>query len=122
MKLADLRPTFCDGSLIRQVWINLIGNAIKFSRKVQAPVVEINSFEKNGEIVYSIKDNGVGFEKENTHKLFQAFQRLHSKTAFEGSGIGLALVKRIVERHKGKVWAESQSGAIFYFSLPRLTS
>jgi signal transduction histidine kinase len=110
-----------DMSLIRQVWTNLISNAIKYSGKKEFPQVWINAFETGTEIVYSIRDNGVGFDMQYVHKLFGVFQRLHREDEFEGTGVGLALVYRIVARHGGRVWAEAvpDQGATFFFSLPR---
>jgi len=117
--VSNLHPAFADSSLIQQVWINLIGNAIKFSQNTQDPCIEINSYKKDKEVVYLIQDNGIGFESVYAEKLFDPFQRMHSKSEFEGTGIGLTTVKRIIERHKGRVWAESEgNGATFYFSLP----
>lgn len=119
---ADLLPSVCDNTLIRHVWTNLISNAIKYSAKNEQPVVEIGSEERDNKVVYWVKDNGVGFDMAYSHKLFGVFQRLHKKSEFEGTGIGLALVQRIVSRHGGKVWAEAVEGqgAAFYFSLPVL--
>jgi signal transduction histidine kinase len=107
--------------LIRQVWTNLISNAVKYSRKKENPVIRISTQETDTEIVYSIEDNGVGFDMEFADKLFGVFQRLHKVTEYEGTGVGLALVSRIVTRHHGRVWAESVegAGATFYFSLPK---
>lgn len=109
-----------DPTLIHQVWTNLILNAVKFSRIKENPAIHIQSYVEKNQIVYSIKDNGVGFNPEYKHKLFSVFQRLHPRQDFEGSGIGLALVKRIVQRHGGEVWAEGKEreGAMFHFSLP----
>jgi len=114
-----LLPARADRSLIYQVLTNLISNAVKYSDKKASPVVEISSTEKDGEHIYSIKDNGEGFNMNYYDKLFGVFQRLHSNTEFEGTGIGLALVKRIMVRHGGKIWAEAElgRGATFYFSL-----
>jgi len=119
-KLEDLLHVVCDRYLIRNVWNNLISNAIKYSSKTDAPVIEINSSVKDGYIIYSVKDNGVGFDMKYHHKLFGVFSRLHKKTDFEGTGVGLALVQRIVLKHQGNVWAEAEenAGATFYFSIP----
>lgn len=118
--LNDLPPARCDGALIRQVWVNLVSNALKFSSKNPEPKVEIGSYPKDGFNVYYVKDNGVGFDMKYYDKLFGVFQRLHSSQEFEGTGIGLAIVKRTVSRHGGEVWAEAKvnDGAKFYFSLP----
>ncbi|MCD9018123.1 sensor histidine kinase [Parachryseolinea silvisoli] len=107
--------------LIRQVWTNLISNAIKYSSTKEFSQVWINAFETGTEVVYSIRDNGVGFDMQYVHKLFSVFQRLHREDEFEGTGMGLALVYRIVALHGGRVWAEAvpDQGATFFFSLPR---
>jgi PAS domain S-box-containing protein len=109
-----------DMNTIRQVWINLISNAIKYSGTKEQAVIEIGSGEENGQTFFYIKDNGVGFDEKYKHKLFKVFQRLHSADEFEGTGVGLALVEKIVSRHGGRVWAEGkpEEGACFYFSLP----
>jgi light-regulated signal transduction histidine kinase (bacteriophytochrome) len=117
----DPLPEACaDPTYIRQVWANLIANAIKFSSKEKKPSIRICGRIENGFNVYCVKDNGVGFNPEYAHKLFGVFQRLHKSDDFEGTGVGLAIVQRIVHRHGGKVWAESEEGkgATFYFSLP----
>jgi PAS domain S-box-containing protein len=118
--IEDLEPAFADYSMMSQVFINLISNALKFSSKVEKPVVRIHSERVNNEIVYSVKDNGVGFDMQYVGKLFNVFQRLHSLEDFEGTGVGLAIVQRIVKKHGGRVWAESKlgEGATFYFTLP----
>jgi len=110
-----------DESLIRQVWINLISNAIKFTSKTLNPKIEIGFIESEKEITYFIVDNGAGFNPEYTHKLFGVFQRLHKEDEFEGTGVGLAIVQRIIQRHGGKIWADAEinNGASFYFSLPK---
>jgi signal transduction histidine kinase len=109
-----------DSSMIKQVMTNLISNALKYSMKKEKPVVEIGSFEQNGNHVYYVKDNGAGFDMQYYDKLFGVFQRLHSTHEFEGTGVGLALVHRIVTKHGGKIWAEGvvDVGATFYFALP----
>ena len=111
----------CDAGLIRQVWFNLISNAVKYSGKNQKPEVEIGSIDADLETVYYVKDNGVGFDMQHVNRLFQVFQRLHTTTDFEGTGVGLALVKSVITRHGGRVWAESEigKGATFYFSIPK---
>lgn len=116
-----LQAVPCDPVLVSQVFYNLIGNAFKYSSKVDNPQVEIGSYEKDDEIVYFIKDNGAGFDMNYAHKLFGVFQRLHTPSEFEGTGVGLAIVQRIIVRHGGTVWAEGKEnvGATFYFSLPR---
>jgi signal transduction histidine kinase len=117
-----LPPCHGNTSMIRQVWANLVGNAIKYSSKKPDPLIEIG-YKENGAVMntYYVKDNGVGFDMQYSHKLFGVFQRLHNQETFEGTGVGLALVKRIIDKHKGEVWAESKNGegATFYFSLPK---
>ncbi len=109
-----------DCSLIRQVWINLISNAMKYSANRENPVIEISSGKNNGQLIFEIKDNGVGFDMKFVSKLFRVFQRLHGANEFEGTGVGLAIVEKIINRHGGKTWAESvlDGGASFYFSVP----
>ncbi|GAA0893772.1 hypothetical protein GCM10009122_34510 [Fulvivirga kasyanovii] len=101
------------------VYQNLISNAIKYSSKKEAPSIHIGSQQVNGEVVYFVKDNGAGFDMNFYEKLFGVFQRLHSESEFEGTGIGLATVNRIVQRHGGRIWAEGKidEGSVFYFTL-----
>ncbi|HZY82894.1 MAG TPA: ATP-binding protein [Cyclobacteriaceae bacterium] len=115
----DLPPCNCDPDLTRIIFSNLISNAIKFSSKVDKPIVEIGSIRKDNEVVYFVKDNGVGFNMEYSGKLFGLFQRLHKPTEFEGTGVGLAVVQRVVGKHGGKAWFEAalNKGATFYFTL-----
>jgi signal transduction histidine kinase len=115
-----LPPAQGDKSLIKQVWINLISNAIKYSRYKSKTNIEIGAYKKDHLVVYYVKDNGAGFDMQYYDKLFGVFQRLHSQEEFEGTGIGLAIVQKIVNRHNGTVWAESilNEGTSFYFSLP----
>jgi PAS domain S-box-containing protein len=120
VRMTELPNCVGDPDLIRQVWINLISNAIKYSGKKEKSVIEIQAENKTTEIVFSVKDNGTGFDMQYVSKLFGVFQRLHRQQDFEGTGVGLAIVKRIVTRHGGNVWAEAAvgEGATFYFSLP----
>lgn len=110
--------------LIRQIWESLLNNAVKFSAKTEHPVIRVSSEATSEEVIYVVRDNGAGFDMRYGHKLFNAFQRLHRQEDFAGSGIGLALVQRIVARHGGRVWAEGSQGegAAFYFALPRMLS
>ena len=110
-----------DKTMIQQVFVNLISNALKFTKNNEKTFIEIGSSYDNNNITYYIKDNGVGFDEEYKDKLFRVFQRLHSATDFEGTGIGLALVQRIISKHDGRVWAEAKinKGAAFYFSIPK---
>ena len=116
----SLPDTNGDSNMIRQVWVNFISNAVKYSSKTLHPHIEIGSYNHEGQIVFFIKDNGVGFDEKYKNKLFKVFHRLHNTDEFEGTGIGLAIVEKIISKHGGKVWAEAalNKGAAFYFSLP----
>jgi light-regulated signal transduction histidine kinase (bacteriophytochrome) len=118
-RIASLPSVYGDPILFREVWINLICNAIKFSSKKEHAVIEVDYKQNDHHITYSIRDNGAGFDMQYADKLFGVFQRLHSENEFEGTGVGLAIVKRLINRHGGEVWAESQldKGAIFYFTV-----
>ncbi|MGB6804565.1 MAG: ATP-binding protein, partial [Candidatus Sulfotelmatobacter sp.] len=118
-KIADLPSAECDPVLIKQVFQNLIANALKFTRTRERAIIEISSRQKGGQIVILVRDNGVGFNKKYSDKLFGVFQRLHRAEDFEGTGIGLATVHRIVHKHGGRIWAEAKldKGATFYFTL-----
>lgn len=122
--VSNLPHANADESLIEQVWINLISNAAKYSSQKEAPKVEISANITPDEIIYVVKDNGVGFDMRYADKLFGVFQRLHKVTEFEGTGIGLALAHRIILRHRGRIWANAipGEGATFYFSLPNDSS
>lgn len=110
-----------DRALIHQVFANLISNAIKFTRPKDAPTIEVGGWSEGDEDIYYVKDNGVGFDMQYKNKLFGVFQRLHSEPEFEGIGVGLAIVHRIIQRHGGRLWAEGEvnKGATFYFTLPK---
>lgn len=119
-QIQNLLPVNADRNTMKQVWVNIISNAIKYSSRKPSPKIEIASYREGDHLVFYVKDNGVGFNEKYSHKLFKVFQRLHSAEAFEGTGVGLALVEKIVSRHGGKVWAKGREneGACFYFSLP----
>ena len=110
-----------DRDMLHLVWENLLGNALKFSRPRKEAVIEVSGAVKEGENIYCVRDNGVGFEMEYAAKLFEVFQRLHPENEFEGTGMGLAIVQRIIQRHGGRVWGEGNvgEGAKFCFTLPR---
>lgn len=118
--VGNMLPATCDEILLKQVLFNLISNSVKYSRTKENPVIEIGSYAGENENTYFVKDNGVGFSMEYYGKLFQAFQRMHSAQEFEGTGVGLAIVQRIIVKHGGRVWAEAEvdKGASFYFTLP----
>jgi len=122
--IGGLLPAYADSTSIRQVWLNLISNAIKYSGLKEKAFIEIGSEIKDDEIIYHIKDNGAGFDMRYANKLFGVFQRLHSDEEFEGTGVGLALVQRIINKHGGRTWAEGEvdKGAIFYFTLKIIPS
>jgi light-regulated signal transduction histidine kinase (bacteriophytochrome) len=121
INIGILPPIEADPGMIKQVLINLLSNAIKYSSKEARPEIEIGSEDEETRTIYYVKDNGVGFDMAYAGKLFGVFQRLHSQEEFEGTGVGLALVKRIIDKHNGEVWAEGKEniGATFYFSLPK---
>jgi signal transduction histidine kinase len=120
LKITKLMPGFGDRALIRQVIFNLMSNAVKFSMNRKPGIIEISSYRDADKVVYCLKDNGVGFDMFYYDKLFGKFQRLHNPAEYAGTGIGLALVRSIITRHNGRVWAEGEvgKGATFYFTLP----
>jgi light-regulated signal transduction histidine kinase (bacteriophytochrome) len=115
----DIHPAYADHALTKQIWVNLISNAIKYSSKKSTPIIEIGSFEENKEIIYYIKDNGAGFDMRFAHNLFGVFKRLHDRSDFDGIGVGLALANRIIKMHEGRIWADAEvgKGATFFFTL-----
>jgi len=119
--IGDLPPCHADPTLLHQVLVNLLGNAFKYSRTRDCSVIEISAIVQadGGSPVYAIKDNGVGFDMANAGKLFTVFERLHHARDFEGTGVGLSTVQRIIQRHGGRIWAESapDAGATFFFTL-----
>ncbi|MFH0893980.1 MAG: PAS domain S-box protein [Bacteroidota bacterium] len=119
--LSDIPSVRADSALLRQVWVNLISNAVKFSSKKESSRIEVGFYEEKNETIFFVKDNGAGFDMKYADKLFGVFQRLHALSEFQGTGVGLAIVQRIIHRHNGRVWAEGVTGkgAIFYFSLPK---
>ena len=121
LKTTEILPGYGDQTLIRQVLSNLISNAVKYTKNRKPGIIEMSSHSESDKIVYCLKDNGAGFDMAYYGKLFGVFQRLHSSEEFEGTGIGLATVQRIIKRHGGQVWAEGKvnEGATFCFSLPR---
>jgi two-component system sensor kinase len=121
MVLNPLPSAFGDRTLINQVLANLLGNAIKFTAPREKGIIEVGGWTEGKENIYFVRDNGVGFDMRYVGKIFGVFQRLHRREDFEGTGVGLAIVQRIINRHGGRVWATSkvEGGAEFYFALPR---
>jgi len=123
ISIARLPSVIADRALLKQVWSNLISNALKYSGKHERPQIEIGARQEPAEDIFWVRDNGVGFDMRYASKLFGVFQRLHRDNEFPGTGVGLAIVQRVITRHGGRVWAEAKpnEGACFYFSLPRQT-
>lgn len=124
LKKTSLPPAWGDRALLRQVLLNLLSNAVKYSSKKMAPVIEMTAKQSEHEVVYSVSDNGVGFDMRFYNKLFGVFQRLHTENEFPGTGVGLAIAQRVIVRHGGRIWAESKPDerTIFNFSLPKEVS
>jgi light-regulated signal transduction histidine kinase (bacteriophytochrome) len=121
IEVDPLPPARGDRGLLRQVWTNLISNALKYSSKAAQPLIRISGSQVGAETHYSVSDNGVGFNMQYAQKLFGVFQRLHRADEFGGTGVGLAIVHRVITRHGGRVWAEGEvdRGAVFSFALPK---
>jgi light-regulated signal transduction histidine kinase (bacteriophytochrome) len=120
LRLAVLPNAWGDRTTLRQVWSNLLSNAVKYSSRRQQAVIEVGGEQRGAEMVYWVRDNGVGFDMMYIDKLFGVFHRLHGVQEFPGTGVGLAIVDRVVKRHGGRVWAEGEvdRGATFFFALP----
>jgi PAS domain S-box-containing protein len=123
-RLSKLPTAYADRNLLKQVVINLLSNALKFTRKNEHTIIEVSGKDNRNNDIFCVKDNGVGFDKKFSEKLFQVFQRLHSADDFEGTGVGLAIAQRIINKHGGRIWAvgETGVGATFYFNLPKENS
>lgn len=121
LQVTDMPSVKGDSALMRQVWINLLSNAIKFTSRRERALIQVKASQTEEEIIYSVQDNGAGFEMEYVNKLFGVFQRLHTDSEFEGTGVGLAIVQKVIHRHGGRIWAEGKvgEGATFHFALPR---
>lgn len=119
VRLDDLPPCEGDPALLKQVWVNLLSNAFKYTQKRESTVIEVGCKKDGGEHIYFVRDNGTGFDMRYAHKLFGVFQRLHRAEDYDGTGVGLAIVQRVIHRHGGRVWAEAapDQGATFYFTL-----
>jgi light-regulated signal transduction histidine kinase (bacteriophytochrome) len=120
-RLGSMPAARGDRGLFEQVWMNLLSNAIKFSSKTERPLIEVGGIAEQRELIFFVRDNGAGFDPKYASKLFGVFQRLHRQEDYAGTGVGLALVHRIVSRHGGRVWADGRpgAGATFHFSLPK---
>lgn len=121
IRVAELPECMCDPALLRQVFVNLLSNAMKFTRNRPVAVIEVGFKTEEAGIIYFVRDNGAGFDMQYAGKLFGVFRRLHSSEQFEGTGVGLSIVQRVIHRHGGRIWAEAavDQGATFYFTLPQ---
>ena len=119
IRLGELPDCVGDPSLLRQVFVNLLSNAFKFTGRTERPFIEVGCRTQDGKDVYFVRDNGAGFDMAYGERLFGVFQRLHTLEEFEGTGVGLSIVQRIVQRHGGRIWAEAavSQGATFHFTL-----
>jgi light-regulated signal transduction histidine kinase (bacteriophytochrome) len=121
INISNLPKCKGDENMLKQVWFNLIGNPIKYSFKKLNPQIEVSAIDDGKTNIYYVRDNGAGFDMKYSSKLFGVFQRLHRSDEFKGTGVGLALAKRIISKHSGEIWAEAEldKGAVFYFSIPK---
>ncbi len=119
VKIGELPPCQGDPALLKQVWVNLLSNAVKYTRQRESAIIEIGCNSEKGANVYFVRDNGAGFDMRYADKLFGVFHRLHRTDEFEGTGVGLAIVQRVIHRHGGRIWADAavDRGATFYFTL-----
>ena len=119
LHIGNLPVCEADASLLEQVFTQLLSNAFKFTRRCHPGIVQVNSMSRNGETILFVRDNGIGFDMQYAGRLFEVFQRMHSQNEFEGTGVGLSVARSIVERHGGRIWAESKpgEGSTFYFTL-----
>jgi light-regulated signal transduction histidine kinase (bacteriophytochrome) len=122
LTLGVLPPVLGDATQLTQLFQNLIGNAIKYCRKDPSPEIDIEATESGAAWIFSVQDNGIGIEPQYFERIFQMFQRLHTRNEYTGTGIGLAICRKIVERHRGRVWVESQPGigSTFFFTIPKM--
>lgn len=120
VRIAELLDCTADLTLMRQVLVNLLSNALKFTRQREAAVIELGALTQRDDTVYFIRDNGVGFDMAHADRLFETFTRLHRQEEFEGTGVGLSIVQGVIERHGGRIWVDAHpgQGATFYFTLP----
>jgi len=124
IRIGELPPCQGDPALLKQVWLNLLSNALKYTKHRDSALIEVGCTKEDEQLVYWVKDNGTGFDMQYAGKLFGVFQRLHRQEDFSGTGVGLAIVQRIVKRHGGKVWANAavDRGATFSFTVPGVST